>query len=286
MKILFGAGNFIGSNIMLSRFLQHAQDHDVRIAAYYRNHRYLQSIDWCLDALNTRGEKNYFKEKCGITGPPIDHYLADMIVNDLLEWSPDLIISDCEFFTAMLAKVLEVPLWYCSPMLQMIGIEHDRKELNTKILDTTKLYLESLPRGDAYLVYSPLCDISARPLLKRGFEWARPYSTAPKEFTTEDVDLEVVQKAKPNSLVTTGETSFVADCLYAGKPLLITPNPSEIEQVLNAQLMQWYGAAVNIGRSTSTDFIKRQVERCTQKPLLSVQKWSQLDECLLLYADQ
>lgn len=281
MKILFGAGNFIGSNIMLSRFLHHAQEHEVRIAAHYRNHRFLKSIDWCLDSLYIRGEKNYFKDKYGVAGPPVDHSLSDMIITDLLEWGPELVISDCEFFTAMVAKVLEVTLWYCSPMLQITGIEHERKELNTKIMDTTKVYLESLPKGDAYLVYSPLCDIAARPMLKRGYEWVRPYSTAPKEFTSEDFDISNLQRLIPeNSLVTTGETSFVSDCLYSGKPMLISPNPSEIEQVINAQLLQWYGVAINIGRSTSMSFVKRQVERLASHPSLSIQKWRQLDERL------
>jgi len=282
MKILFGAGNFIGSNIMLSRFLQHAQEHEIRIAAHYRNNQYLKSIDWCLDALSVRCEKNYFKDKYGIAGPPVDHFLTDMIINDLLEWGPELVISDCEFFTAMVAKVLEVPLWYCSSMLQITGIEHEKKELNTKIMDTTKLYLDSLPRGDTYLVYSPLCDIAARPILKRGYEWVRPYSICPKEFTTEDFNIENLQRLIPsNSLVTTGETSFVSDCLYSGKSLLISPNPVEIEQVLNAQLLQWYGAALNIGRSTNMSFVKRQVERLAPHPSLSIQKWRQLDERLL-----
>ena len=282
MKILFGAGNFIGSNIMLSRFLQHAQGHDIRIAAHYRNNKYLRSVDWCIDALSVRGEVNYFKDKYGVAGPPVDHFLADMIINDLLEWEPELVISDCEFFTAMVAKVLEVPLWYCSPMLQITGIEHDKRELNTKIMDTYKLYLELLPHGDAYLVYSPLCDISARPILKKGFEWIRPYSSGPKELTTENILIENIQRlVPPNSLVTTGETSFVADCLYSGKSILISPNPSEIEQVLNAQLLQWYGVGINIGRSTNMNFIKRQVERMVKPTSLSIQKWRQLDEKLL-----
>jgi hypothetical protein len=280
MKILFGAGNFIGSNIMLSRFLNHTDEHDVRIAAYYRNHQYLKSIDWCLDAIQVRCEPNYFKDKYGVAGPPVDHGMSDMIINDLLEWGPELVISDCEFFTAMVAKVLEIPLWYCSPMLQMIGIEHERKELNTKIMDTIRLYIKSLPQGDAYLVYSPLCDISARPLLKRGFEWVRPYTTSPKELTSE-IDISNIQRLIPeNSLVTTGETSFVSDCLYSGKSFFISPNPSEIEQVLNAQLLQWYGVAINIGRSMNMDFVKRQVERSAPHPSLSVQKWRQLDERL------
>jgi hypothetical protein len=280
MRILFGAGNFIGSNLMLSRFLQHAQDHEVRIAAYYRNSKYLTSMDWCLDALSVRLKTNYFKDKYGISGPPVDHFLTDMIINDLLEWGPELVISDCEFFTATVAKILEIPLWYCSPMLQLTGIDHERQELKN-ITDTTKKYLDSLPKGDAYLVYSPLCDISSRPILKNGYEWVRPYMCGVSEFSTEDINIDDLQKLIPdNSLVTTGETSLVSDCLYSGKSMFISPNPLEVEQVLNAQLLQWYGVGVNIGRSTNMGFIKRQVEKKLSPPILSIQKWSQLDEKL------
>jgi hypothetical protein len=259
MRILFGAGNFIGSNLMLSRFLQHAQDHEVRIAAYYRNSKYLTSMDWCLDALSVRLKTNYFKDKYGIS---------------------ELVISDCEFFTATVAKILEIPLWYCSPMLQLTGIDHERQELKN-ITDTTKKYLDSLPKGDAYLVYSPLCDISSRPILKNGYEWVRPYMCGVSEFSTEDINIDDLQKLIPdNSLVTTGETSLVSDCLYSGKSMFISPNPLEVEQVLNAQLLQWYGVGVNIGRSTNMGFIKRQVEKKLSPPILSIQKWSQLDEKL------
>lgn len=282
MKILFGAGNNIGSNIMLSRFLQHAQGHEIRIAAYYRNSQYLHSIDWCLDPILVRKHKNYFKNKHGIIGPSVDHDLADMIIDDLLEWGPELVISDCEFFTAMIAKVLEIPLWYCSPMLQIIGIDHQYKTLS---IDTTiKSYLKMLPIGDAYLVYSPLCDIAARPILKQGFEWIRPYVSDLKEVTTEDINISNLQKLIPsNSLVTTGETSFVSDCLYTGKQLFISPNTLEVEQLINAQLLQWYGMAINIGRSTNIQFIKSQVERSITHKSLSIQKWSSLDERLYAF---
>jgi hypothetical protein len=231
------------------------------------------------------GDKNYFKENHGQIGPHVNHEMADLIIDDLLEWQPELVISDCEYFTAMVAKALEIPLWYCSAVLQLVGIEHDRKEINTKIFDRTKMYLDSLPQGDVYLIYSPLCDISSRPFLKKGFEWVRPYSVVGGETTS--VELPTIQKALPEgSILTTGETSFVSDCLYTGRPIFISPNPREIEQVLNAQLMEWYGAARNLGRPQNIDFVKRQVERHTATPVLSVQDWKQLDERLERYARQ
>jgi len=285
MRILFGAGDFPGSNIMVSRFIQNAPDHEIRVAAFYRNHKYLHSIDWCLDALRYTkvGDSNYFKEKHGQSGPYVNHEMANLIIDDLLEWQPELVISDCEYFTAMVAKALEIPLWYCSPMLQMTGIEHDRKEINTKIFDTIKLYINSLPQGERYLIYSPLCDIICRPFLKRGFEWIRPYSVIGSETTS--IELPIIQRVLPkNAVLTTGETSFISDCLYTGRSIFITPDPRDVEPVLNAQLMEWYGVAKNLGRSQNINFLKQQVEKHNTPPVLSIQNWKQLDERLEEYA--
>lgn len=281
MKILIGSGNFSGSNLMVSRWLKNMPSHEMKVAAWYRNHKYLNVIDWCLDGLQeTRvGEKNFFARNFGFQGPHVNHSLTETIIDELLEWKPDLIISDCEVFTASLAKVLEVPLWYCSGMLQMIGIEHDRKEVSSKKFDSTKVYLENLPRGDKYFVYSPLCDIASRPFLKTGFEWVRPFASEPKNTVLEDISN--IQKAIPRkALLTTGETSLVSDCVYSGLTTFISPNPMNHEQMLNAQLLEWYGCARNIGRPKSIDFVKRQVEGYRHAPVLSIQEWDQLDEKL------
>lgn len=282
MKILFGAGNYIGSNVMVSRFLQNATKHEIRIAAFYRNHKYLDHIDWCLDAVfSSKNGEDYFFERTGYHGPDVDSYITDIIVGDLLEWKPDLIISDCESFTAHLSKALEIPLWYCSPMLQLVGIEHDRKEINSKIMDIESAYLKTLPKAEKYLVYSPLCDIASRPFLRNGFEWVRPYSVVPNEVSTEDDDFSIIKKSIPyNSLFTTGETSFISDCLYSGNKIYVSPNPVEIEQVLNAQLFEYYGAGINIGRPKNINFLKSQVERHCPVADLSIQNWTQLDEKL------
>lgn len=283
MKILYGSGNYIGSNIMASRFLQNVEGHDVRVAAHFRNHSFMHSFDWCLDALyQTKvGDRNYFKVHHGMLGPYVNHSIADMIINDLLEWEPELVISDCEFFTAMIAKVFEIPLWYCSPMLQIVGIEREKKEIHAKLFEKFRVYFDKLPQGNCCLVYSPLCDIQGRPYLKEGFEWIRPYVVQPKQVTSEDIDLELSRKAIPKScLLTTGETSFVSDCLYSGKFTFVTPHPKDAEQNLNAQLLEWYGVGRNIGRSNSLSFIKNVVEKPHRIPILSIQEWKELDERL------
>jgi hypothetical protein len=256
---------------------------------WYRNHKYLDVIDWCIDGFQNVGfgTLNYFDEYFGVQGPNINHKLANDVVDDLLMWDTDLVISDCDPFTAAFAKVINVPLWYCSPMLQMIGIEHDRKGIHSKKLDKIKRHIDSLPSGNAYLVYSPLCDIASRPFLKKGFEWVRPYSNKPNEISTENVDLSFVLKAiSYKGLCNTGETSLVADCLYSGKTTFISPNPNDPEQVLNAQLAEWYGCARNIGRPPNIEFAKKCVDEYCGTPGLSIQKWKQLDERLDEYQEK
>jgi hypothetical protein len=285
MKILIGANNCLGSNIMASRIINHLSSiHEIRIAAYYKNHQYLKSIDWCLDALYQPKFRslNYFKEKFGVFGPNINHNLADLIINNLSEWNPNLVISDCEFFTAMVAKVLEVPLYYCSPLLQIVGIHHVQKELDYNLFGNFRKYFNLLPIADFYLIYSPLCDISCRPVLKDGFEWIRPYYNKPNIITENNFELDLYKKCISNSLITTGETSFISDCLYSGKQFFVSPNPLELEQILNGHLSQWYGVARNIGRSNNIDFIKKEVDKKKIFIELNIKKtFKTLDERLI-----
>lgn len=279
MKILLCANNFTGSNIMLSRFVQHLSGHEIKIAAYYKNNKYLKTIDWCLDPFTVFFKKNYFLEKFGIYGPVIDFNLGDLIIDDLLDWKPDLIINDCEFITATIAKVLDIPIWYCSPLLQITGLFHDRLVINTINDFEFKRAFEKFPKGEEYFIYSPLCDISIKPLLKQNYTWIRPYYELPNEFTTEDISLQDIQRIA-SSLVTTGETSFVADCLYNNKDFLISPNHNDIEQNLNARLFNWYGIAGNIGRSFNMNFIKTRVEKFNKSYSLNIQNWNYLHEKL------
>ena len=134
MKILYGAGNTSGANLQLSRFLQHSS-HEVKIAAYVRNHRYLDYINWSLDALqiNNGYQQKKVNELFGHTGvPPISYYEASEMLDDLAEWNPDLVISDAELITAHIAETFEVPLWICSPLCLATGTEWDKSQMSRK----------------------------------------------------------------------------------------------------------------------------------------------------------
>ena len=281
MKILLGGSNFTSSNIMLSRFLDHLTD-DIRICAWYRNHQYLPWIDWCLDAVHKHSTKNYFQIHHGIKGPSVDHGVAINVLDDILDWGPDLVISDCESFTACVAKVLGIPLWYCSGILQFNAIEHKIGAINNNAFLHLRDTIKVLPKGDLYLVYSGLCDIECPPILKDGFEWVKPYNNTNnhnKIVSSCESSIESISTVIPDGyLLCSGETSLVGDCLYSGMPFYVCPDPLDQECLLNAQMLQHCGCAVNIGRPKSLEFVKTQVEKPNNAPKMSDQYWNSLDE--------
>ena len=272
MKILLSAGNYSGSNIMLSRWLKHLKGHDIRTFAYYHNSQFLNSVDYILDPLFNDVENCAF-DSFGIKGPRVNKKIADLIITDISEWCPDLIISDCEKISALLAKLLDIPLWYCSFILQ--GVGWDNYRINNQIQN---YIFYTLPKAERYFIYSPLCDVENRPVLKKGFEWVRPYSDDP-EFLNISEDLSLVQKVIKDELITTGETSFVSDCIYSEWPFFIYPDPNNIEQIINARNCDNLKIATNLGRQSNLSLLKKSVEKIYQ-PKLKLQNNKTLDEII------
>ena len=256
---------------MLSRWLKNITGHDIRTFAYYTNSQFLSSVNYILDTLFENAENCVFTE-FGIKGPRVNKKIAELIITDISDWNPDLIISDCEIISAKLAKLLEIPLWYCSPILQFVGWDHDRGEGKTP-----NSYFNKLPKADRNFIYSPLCDIEDRPILKEGYEWCRPYYQDPEIITTEDISL--IEKAAKDNLVTTGETSFVADCIYSEWPFFISPNPNNIEQMINARICDYRKIATNLGRQSNISLLKESVEKVCQ-PKLKIQENRTLDQII------
>lgn len=263
MRILFGGSNNIGSNIMISRFIQNSS-HDIKVISYYRNHKYIPYIDYCLDDIFCRAKKNitpYFKQHFGINCTEVKSKFADLIINDLLDWSPDLVISDCEIFTASIAKIIELPLYYCSPLLQFYSLKNKILFLKLKEL------LFNLPKADKYLVYSPVPNL----ILKDNFYQVYPYYNSVQSptqvLTSEEESFKKTLQILPNGvLLTSGETSFITDCINSGNKFVISPNPEETEQVLNARICDDYNVAKNIGRSDNFQYILNQFDSDLYSP--------------------
>ena len=296
MKILYGAGNRPGANLQLKRFLGHC-NLDIRCAAYFHGSDLLECVDWTLDALqsNNSYDKGKLNSLFGYEGAPhIDYNHAQILLEEVYAWKPDLVISDAEPITAHIAKALELRLWYCSPLLLINGIEWERKQHKYSFA-IKKMYktLQTLPQAERKLVYSPFCDISMRPRLKDGFEWCKPYSetesfgkinTMSPQRVENDCFKYIQQNLKNNQVLTTGETSFVADAIYSGYNIAVAPAISDPESLTNASLCEYYFLGSDLGEiETSIEYAQHQFDRFLTRPFtnaLSIQDWKCLHEIL------
>ena len=179
LKIVYGAGNRTGSDSQLLRFLDNVnKNYEIKIAAYLKSSESLPHIDWTLDALHYKPSNSYkIKKLFGHSGPGfLNAENAKLLINDIAEFGPDLIISDGEYITANVAKTLSVRLWYCSPLHLFDGIIWERNQIRyAALLSKLRPFLRALPEADKIFVYSPFGDIKFRPTLRDGYEWIKPY---------------------------------------------------------------------------------------------------------------
>lgn len=200
MKILYGAGNRIGANFQLVRFLNHT-NHQIKIAAHIKSSESLPHVDWTLDALYnklTPKQTSDVNQLFGHSGVPnINLGQAEILLSEIDDFSPDLVISDAEPIVAHAAQSLSIPLWYCSPLHLLDGVEWSRGQLRyTSLLSATRKFLETLPQAAKTFVYSPLGDLKNRPPLKSGYEWIGPYrfKKLPTELVNKNVAIIPNQK--------------------------------------------------------------------------------------------
>lgn len=183
MKILYAAGNNSSAKIQLSRFIDAAPSHIIKVAAYKKSSPKDISIDWTLDCL-----LNIFKP---------DHISTESNENfevyyeQVKEFAPDLIISDLEYFTSYIANVLNVPVWQCSSAL----INHGLARKSKYDLGVFKTHAYTFNRNaqqiqrntniisnaDQKFIYSHYGDMENSPEITEGYEWIRPYHQIGKE---------------------------------------------------------------------------------------------------------
>jgi len=298
VRILYGAGNFSGSNIRLSRFLRHCpRRHEVRVAAHLRNHQYLDYIDWALDAVRTTRPNpkgrvaDSFGDYQGTSIPRVNLNRFEEMLAELTEWDPQLVISDAEPVTAHIAKAFCAQLWLCSPLHLLDGIDWEFGHLNrSAVIKKTRRQLALLPKATKRLIYSPFADLSMRPMLKDGFEWVTPYADWDENPWTgnrpEQNGFQFVRQAlskDDKSFLTTGETSFVADAFYRRKVIAVSPHSWDAESTLNALLCEYFRVGHNLGEigkdiPYSNDQLKLFQSKQLNWKYLSKQKWGRLHE--------
>lgn len=155
------------------RFLKDSSDqYTIKTAAYNISNKEQLNIDYCLDSLISPTSDQ-------VTFNGNFRYYS----NEIKNFSPDLVISDCELYTSTIAIDNNFTLWQVSPMLFINGIIHKEKYN----LGITKKYnfLLGHHRRQTYLnyvlnnsnrklIYSYLCDSVRLSELKEGYEWVRP----------------------------------------------------------------------------------------------------------------
>jgi hypothetical protein len=242
MRILLGLNENYGSNLWASKLMQVAPWHEYRIAAFYKNHTHLHSIDWCLDAVKTKSSNS--KKISEIFGhkniPHVNYKTITQMVNDLVDWDPELVISDVETITAHLAIALSVELWYCSSVLLLTGINKEFKQLAD-----LKSKLKQLPKASRNLIYSPFGDLISAPQLKDGFEWTKPYTGNSSNLKLQKGVRYLVKFCGDRFRVINGETSSLADCFYQGKIPIVVGDVYDDEQRANAELVSAYNLGYN-----------------------------------------
>lgn len=176
LKILYAASNSIESSIQLNRFLQAIDNKAiVKIAAYKKSSPPV-NIDWTLDCLLNIYRQSHIS---------FDNDNYRIYYEQVKSFSPDLIISDLEYFTSYIANKLNIPLWQCSSSMINFGLNHNDKYnlglfkkysyLFNKNPIHTQMIVNVINNSDANLIYSHLGDINNSPKIKSNFEWIRPY---------------------------------------------------------------------------------------------------------------
>lgn len=183
LKILYAASNNQGAQIQLNRFLQSmaGKPYQIKIAAYIKSSPKNINIDWTLDSL-----LNIYKpEHISLENDNFKIYF-----DQVKYYNPDLIISDLEYFTSYIANILNITLWQCSSSIINFALA-DKYDLglfktysyifNRNPTHTQRL-VNIIDNSNCNFVYSHLGDIAEPPILKKNFEWIRPYHYTGKTY--------------------------------------------------------------------------------------------------------
>jgi len=293
MKIIYSAGNRIGASVQLERFLDHIDKtkHQVKTAAYLKSSHSLYTIDWTLNAIHKKPPKDLVKI-FDIYSTRYKQDIVNQLLNDVADFNPDLIICDNEHILAKIADEMNIPLWYCSPMLLSEGIEWDsRKKINYSYFVNLDLVnkFQIFPIAKKYLIYSPLCDFKKRPNFRTSrdddwnpickYNWVRPYFYKPNS------NISINEKSRLESLnkilkrinlndyyFTDGTTDSISDAIYSKKKIIISPSIKNKESLLNAIILDRYKIAVDVAQvELMNEFSLEEIENSFNVKLNKIQ---------------
>lgn len=175
MRILYAAGNYPSSYFQLERFVSTTKNlkHIIKIAAHKLPY-YNFNVDYTLDCL-----LNFTDPKSDLSFNGNYNYY----INEIKKFSPDLIISDYEVYTANIALELGIDLWNVSPMLLYHSLDKKDK-YNLGIKKQYSYIFNAHHIRNKYInfiinnakknyIVSHFCDIGYD-ININNFEWIRP----------------------------------------------------------------------------------------------------------------
>lgn len=174
MKILYAAGNRSSSGDQFKRIKEHLSEHEIKFAAFSSATQFIQTIDFVLDYFysfwhDRPSYKRIVQE--GFLTKELEAYAAC-----ISNFAPDLLIADQEPLTTSIAKLLEIPIWYCSPVHLIGGCPLKSKDVFYK--EQSQLFRMEMtvwPKADRIFIYSPFSRLKKIPINKE-YEWVEPYS--------------------------------------------------------------------------------------------------------------
>jgi hypothetical protein len=225
VKILYASNNSIGSYLIQDRFVKNLQHNYIIKTSAYRNNISNFSADWNLECL-----LNFSKpDSEEISFENFNYYFY---YEEIKKFNPDLIISDLEIYTSVIALELNIKLWQVSPLLLYFGQNKSiKKELDiynkhnyliNKNLNKKKFLQNIINNSEKKFIYSFVADSDLN--LEFEFEFVRP-----------DFLLEEDKKFNPQFTATTVD---IADFFYNQKDIETKNCGKDIESILNRTILQ------------------------------------------------
>lgn len=215
-RILYVAGNREGSYYQLKRYLPLflASKHTFQIAGYKSSVKELNA-DYCLDSL-----LSFTRPNEGINFNGNFSYYS----KEVSKFSPDLVISDFDIYSSILAVEKNIPLWQVSPGLLYYSLPAPMKEktgismFNKRFVGKNRTYIDNiLNNSTRKMILSHLCDIADYPKISSGFEFCRP------EF--------VLDEDRSSIASSVGLATELADAFYNERYTLLNLKWQDIETV-------------------------------------------------------
>jgi hypothetical protein len=261
MRIIYAASNKIGSNQRIGRLLKSIsslRDLEVKIAAY--NNISNTQFDWNLNSiLNFR----YKNENVSYTS---SNY--NLLVDEIINYNPDLIISELEIYINNIAVELGIPYWNVSPILLYYALDNKAKYnldiykkysfILNKNKNRKKFIINSIDNAEKNFIYTPYCECDSFPKLSNSFLLIRPnyfisqVASIKQEYSI-DCNYEY-NKSESNfleklshsdCLISNGDSSFIGDAIYNKKKFLINKSILDLESIINFNIASYISKSEN-----------------------------------------